>query len=337
MQQRRPDAPAKSPWRLRRLTRRGVATTASALLAAGALAACGSSSNSSTSAGAGSGSGGSTQASTGGSGGSSSSGGGVSIDGQTVSADAKLAAMVPASVKKSGLLDITYNNAPPDEAVVGGSTVGWEVDLGQAVAATLGVPWKITTSGNFDSFIPGLQNGRYNTSFTSFIQTPARLKQIDIVTYYNVGTGFAVKKGSSITIKRPTDLCGHSVAVLEGSAFIQQIQSIKCGSEPAINVMSFPSDSAAELAVQSGRAEVYSSSADQLSYLIQQTAHQFVLQPLDFDQVPEGAGVTKGSGLTKPVALAMDQLIKSGAYAAIMKKWSLSQGLVKKATVYSNS
>jgi polar amino acid transport system substrate-binding protein len=333
MQQRRPDAPVAFPPRPRRLTKRGVATMASALLAAGALAACGSSSNSSTSAGAGSSSGGSTQAS---SGGSSSSGAGVSIDGHTVTADGKLAAMVPSSVKKSGLLDITYNNAPPDEAVVGGSTVGWEVDLGRAVAATLGVPWKITTSGNFDSFIPGLQNGRYNTSFTSFIQTPARLKQIDIVTYYNVGTGFAVKKGSSITIKQPADLCGHSVAVLEGSAFIQQIQSIKCGSEPAIKVMSFPSDSAAELAVQSGRAEVYSSSADQLSYLIQQTAHQFVLQPLDFDQVPEGAGVTKGSGLTKPVALAMDQLIKSGAYAAIMKKWSLSQGLVKKATIYSN-
>ncbi len=32
----------------------------------------------------------------------------------------------------------------------------------------------------------------------------------------------------------------------------------------------------------------------------------------------------------------MDALIKSGAYAAIMKKWSLTYGVVKKATVYSD-
>jgi polar amino acid transport system substrate-binding protein len=243
--------------------------------------------------------------------------------------------MVPAKVKSDGLKDITYNNAPPDEQVTNGKNVGWEIDLGQAVAATLGLDWHLTTSSNFDSFIPGLQNGRYNTSFTSFIQTPERLKQIDIVTYYNVGTGFAVKKGTNLTIKAPTDLCGHTVAVLEGSAFIQQIQSIKCGSKPAIKVQTFPSDSAAELAVSSGRDEVYSSSSDQLSYLIQQTEHGFVLQPLDFEPTPEGAGITKGAGLTKPVALAMDDLIKSGAYAAIMKKWSITQGLPKKATVYS--
>jgi len=33
---------------------------------------------------------------------------------------------------------------------------------------------------------------------------------------------------------------------------------------------------------------------------------------------------------------AMDALIKSGAYRAIMKKWSIQSGLVAKATVYSD-
>jgi polar amino acid transport system substrate-binding protein len=268
----------------------------------------------------------------------SGSGYSVTIDGKKITTNAKLAASVPAKVRSVGLADITYNNAPPDEQVINGTNVGWEIDLGRAVAAELGLKWKLTTSGNFDGFIPGLQNGRYNSSFTSFIQTPARLKQIDIVTYYNVGTGFAVKKGASFSIKKPTNLCGHTVAVLEGSAFIQQIQSINCkkAGKAAVQVQSFPSDSAAELAVASGRVEVYSSSEDQLSYLIQKTEHQFVLQPLNFDPVPEGAGVTKGIGLTKPIANAMNALIKSGAYAAIMKKWSISYGLVTKATVYSD-
>jgi polar amino acid transport system substrate-binding protein len=353
MQPQRPEEPISARSRRWRPTRAGLTAATSVVVAAAALAACGSSSSSggssattsgsaggasSTAAATGSSTAAATGSSTSGGGGTSTSGGSgksVTIDGQTITTDAKLAATVPAKVRSAGLADITYNNAPPDEQVVNGKNVGWEIDLGQAVAATLGVPWKLTTSSNFDSFIPGLQNGRYNTSFTSFIQTPERLKQIDIVTYYNVGTGFAVKKGTALTIKAPADLCGHSVSVLEGSAFIQQIKSIKCGSKPAIKVQTFPSDSAAELAVASGRDEVYSSSSDQLSYLIQQTEHQFVLQPLDFQPTPEGAGLTKGLGLTKPVADAMDDLIKSGAYAAIMKKWSITQGLVTKATIYS--
>ena len=263
----------------------------------------------------------------------------VVIDGATVSVDPALAKTVPAKVKQQGLVDITYNDAPPDELVTGGALVGWEVDLGRAVAATLGVPWHAVASGAFDSFIPGLQNGRYNTSFTSFIYTPARVKQINIVTYYNVGTGFAVKKGSTIHITKPTDLCGKSVAVIEGSAFIEQLDGInpscKAKGLGAINVASFPSDSAAELAVSSGRDQIYSSSEDQLSWLIQQTAHQFVLQPLNYMPVPEGAGVAKSAGITTQVARAMDHLIATGAYAKIMKHWSLTYGLVKSARIYS--
>jgi polar amino acid transport system substrate-binding protein len=264
----------------------------------------------------------------------------VTIAGHTITADPKLVAGLPAAIKSAGeLKDITYNNAPPDEAVVDGKLVGWEVDLGQAVAATLGLKWNATASGAFDTFIPGLQNGRYNVSFTSFIQTPERLKQIDIVTYFNIGTGFAVKSGSSIKVQAPTDVCGHTVSVIAGSAFIQQIQGIDCAGagKPPAKVQSFPSDSAAELAVSSGRVEIYSSSMDQLAWLVEQTHGQFSLQPLNYQPVPAGAGVTKGIGLTKSIAAAMDKLIESGAYKDIMKKWGQSEGLVDKATIYSTA
>lgn len=309
----------------RRRTRRTAAAVAALAMICSIAAACGSSKGTSSTSSAG---------------GGDSTGGKVTVAGHSITADPTLVAELPAAVKTKGVLaDITYNNAPPDESVVDGKLVGWEVDLGAAVAAELGLKWQPTASGAFDSFIPGLQNGRYNTSFTSFIQTPERLKQIDIVTYYNVGTGFAVKAGNSLAIKAPTDLCGHSVAVIEGSAFIQQLQGIKCSAaaKPAVKVQSFPSDSAAELAVSSGRSEVYSSSADQLSWLISKAAHQFVLQPLDYMPVPEGAGVTKGSGLAKPIADAMDKLIQSGVYKAVMNKYSITEGLVDKATVYSDT
>ena len=263
----------------------------------------------------------------------------TTIAGAEIKTDPALAAAVPAAVRAKGVIkDISYNNAPPDTFVLDGKLVGWEIDLGQAVAVVLGLKWEATPSGAFDSFIPGLQNGRYDVSFTSFIQTPERLKQIDIVTYFNVGTGFAVKQGSVVKIAKETDVCGHSVAVLAGSAFIQQIDSIKCadaGLEP-VKVQSFPSDAAAELAVSSGRSEVYSSSSNQLEYLLKQTKGAFEIQPLNFMPTPEGAGVTKGTGMAKSIGDAMDHLIKSGAYKQIMAKWEITNGLVDKATVYAD-
>ena len=263
----------------------------------------------------------------------------TTIAGAEIKTDPALAAAVPAAIRAKGVIkDISYNNAPPDTFVLDGKLVGWEIDLGQAVAVVLGLKWEATPSGAFDSFIPGLQNGRYDVSFTSFIQTPERLKQIDIVTYFNVGTGFAVKKGSVVKIAKETDVCGHGVAVLAGSAFIQQIDSIKCaeaGLEP-VKVQSFPSDAAAELAVSSGRSEVYSSSSNQLEYLLKQTKGAFEIQPLNFMPTPEGAGVTKGSGMAKSIGDAMDNLIKSGAYKEIMAKWEITNGLVDKATVYAD-
>lgn len=263
----------------------------------------------------------------------------VKIEGARVGVDEALAKKVPAAVKKTGMVDVTYNDAPPDELVVGSKLVGWEVDLGRAVAATLGIRWHAIASANFTGFIPGLQNGRYNTSFTSFIYTPARVKAIDIVTYYNVGTGFAVVKHSPVHIKTFTDLCGKSVAVIEGSAFIEQLNGIDpaCSKKklPPVKIATFPSDAAAELAVTSGRDQVYSSSEDQLAWLIKKSEHSLVLQPLNYLPTPEGAGVAKSAKIAGLVTKAMDHLISTGAYKKIMEHWGITYGLVRAAHLYT--
>src|SRR5271154_6090913 len=51
----------------------------------------------------------------------------VMVDGVSVPEDPALAATVPATVQKTGLLDITYNDFAPDEYVSNGKLVGWEI------------------------------------------------------------------------------------------------------------------------------------------------------------------------------------------------------------------
>jgi polar amino acid transport system substrate-binding protein len=262
------------------------------------------------------------------------------VDGVSIAEDAALAATVPASVKKSGLLDITYNDFAPDEYVRNGQLVGWEVDLGHAVAATLGVAWKPTSSASFDTFVPSLQNGRFNSSFTSFIVTSARTKVIDIVSLYNVGTGFAAKVGSSVKpVKTNIDLCGDTVGVIVASAFIGQLSGLdpacKSAGKPTINVQTYPSDAAAELAVSSGRADLYATSVDDIGWLIKQTGHEFSEEPLNLQPGPEGVGVSKGIGLDVPITQAVNHMINTGTYKKLMSKWGVTGGLLTKAVDYN--
>jgi polar amino acid transport system substrate-binding protein len=306
----------------------GVAVAAVAALAVVA-SACSSSSSDST---AGSGGAASSAAS-----GSSSSAAPTTFDvgGVKVTADPTLAAKVPAAIRNTGVLnDLSYNNAPPDTAVVNGTLQGWEIDLGQAVAAELGLKWQATSSGAFDSFVPSLQNGRNDVSFTSFVETSERLQQIDFVTFKTIGTAFAVKAGSSLTIKKPTDLCGHVVSSLAGAAFNAQVTSIDCSGKSSITLDTFPSNAAGELAVSSGRADVWVVDEDQMSFLVAKNK-QFVMQPLIYAQQNEGAGISRASGLAPVIGDAVNALIKSGAYNAIMKKWNTTSGLVTHAGVYT--
>jgi polar amino acid transport system substrate-binding protein len=242
---------------------------------------------------------------------------------------------VPSAIRSAGVLnDLTYNNAPPDESIVNGTLEGWEVDLGQAVATELGLKWQATSSGAFDSFVPSLQDGRDDVSFTSFVETSQRLQQIDFVTYKTIGTAFAVKAGNSLTIKQPSDLCGHVVASLVGASFNSQVQSINCSGKSPITLDTFPSNAAGELAVSSGRADVWGDDEDQMSFLTSKDK-QFVMQPLIYQQEDEGAGISRASGLAPVIGQAVDALIRSGAYEAIMRKWDTTSGLVTQATVFT--
>lgn len=256
--------------------------------------------------------------------------------------DPSIAALLPAKIKSAGeIKNIIFNNSPPATFQKDGAEIGWAVDLGNAIADVLGVKLTTTVSGDFSSFIPGLQNGRFDGSFGPLIATAARLKQIDIVGVFKVGTGFASKSGAGVTVKAVTDICGLKVAAIAGSAFIANVNAIapQCATagKAAPTVSSYPSNADAELAVGNGRAQVFASNFDALSYLASQTADKFTIQPLNYKPVIEGIGLTKDNGLAKPVAAAVDKLIADGTYGKILAKWGLSSDALTKAQINSST
>jgi len=266
-------------------------------------------------------------------------GGPVEVAGVSIEKDDDIAALLPADVVESGQLTaIQFDNAPADTFIdENDDIVGWGPDLGRAVAAVLGLEYAPEVSGAFDTFIPGIENGRYDTSWASIIVTDERLAVVDIVAVHESTTGVITRDGAGLSISEPEDLCGLRVGALAGSAFLIQMEEIEAtcaaAGQPAPTIDSFPQQGAAQLAVSSDRIDAFMTAKGQLTWLLRDGSgvEGFEIQPLDYQPNLEGVAVGKDSGLTEAITAAMNKLIEDGSYEQILAAWDIDFGLLDEA------
>lgn len=290
-----------------RVTRLFAGVALVALLAIG-LAACGSSSSSSTTT--------------------------TSTNAGTPAVDQKVAALVPSAVKSKGTLsvaaDATY---PPNEFIGsdGKTVVGMDADLAKALAAVMGLKANVQNV-TFDSIIPGLAAKKYDLGMSSFTDTKEREKTVDFVTYFSAGTSFYVKAQGGPTINTLADLCGHKVAVEKGTTQETDAtaQSKKCTSagKPAVQVLVFPDQNGANLALSSGRADVVMADSPVADYAVKKSNGQFKITGKRYGTAPYGIAIPKNNGMAKPILAGIKALMADGKYAAILKTWGVQDGAI---------
>jgi polar amino acid transport system substrate-binding protein len=256
--------------------------------------------------------------------------------------DDALAAKVPESVKSSGVLlfgtDASY--APSEFFAEDGSTiVGFDVDLGKAIAAKLGLEGQFENA-TFDSLIVGVQNGKFPASMSSFTITPERLEQVNMISYFNAGTSWAVQTGnpSGISID---DACGKTVAVQKATVQVDDIEkrSEDCTSagKPEIAIQQYGLQSEATTAVVSGKADAMLSDSPVVAYAIQQSGKLEALGEV-YDSAPYGIVVPKEeTEFATAVQGAVDALIADGTYGAILEEWGVANGAVTAAELNPTS
>jgi polar amino acid transport system substrate-binding protein len=281
-----------------------------------ALAACGSSSNKST-----------TSTST------------SSSAALTSPKDTKIAAEVPPSVKSKGTLtvaaDATY---PPNEFIGsdGKTVVGMDVDLAKALAGVMGLKANVQNQ-TFDSIIPGLAAKKYDLGMSSFTDSKEREKTVDFVTYFSAGTSFFEKAQGGPKINGLADLCGHKVAAEKGTvqADAATAQGKKCtaAGKPGVNVLVFPDQNGANLALSSGRADIGMADSPIAAYQVKQANGQFKLVGKDYGTAPYGIAIPKGTGMDKPVLDALKKLMADGTYTKILDKWGIQKGAINNPTI----
>jgi polar amino acid transport system substrate-binding protein len=257
----------------------------------------------------------------------------------TATANSKIAGEVPASIKSKGTLtvaaDATY--APNEFIGSDGHTVeGMSPDLGHALGSVMGLKWKFVNA-SFDTIIPGLQSGKYDIGLSSFTDNKEREKVVDFVTYFSAGTSFYVKAQGGPTINTLADLCGDKVAVERGTTQADDAtaQSKKCkaAGKPAVKVLVFPDQNAANLALSSGRGEVGMADSPVAAYIVKKSSGQFKLSGSSYNTAPYGVAIPKGNGMSKPILDALKVLMANGTYKSILDKWGVQKGAITNPTI----
>lgn len=248
----------------------------------------------------------------------------------------EIAATLPEEIRNSGKLVVGVNipYAPNEFKDADGKIVGFDVDLMNAVASTLGLTAEFREA-DFAKIIPSIQQGTFNVGMSSFTDTKEREKTVDFVDYFSAGILWAQRPGAPID---PNNACGKKVAVQATTTEETEelpAKSKKCvnAGKPEIQIVPFDSQDAATNAVILGQVDAMSADSPVTAYAIKQSNGKLEGAGEIFDAAPYGWPVAKGSPLATSLSKALEHLIKSGDYKTIAANWGVEKGMVEKPVV----
>jgi polar amino acid transport system substrate-binding protein len=247
----------------------------------------------------------------------------------TPTGEAKVA---PPAILEAGTLTICAPNdgTPPnvyhDES---GKLVGSEVDLGEALAAQMGLKSKFHES-SFATVIPTLQAKQCDVIMAQLYIKPEREAVVDFVPYVYSGTGIAVSRAKPAAITGLDDsLCGKKVilAVATTAESLAQEQSEKCtaAGKPPVDITRSNQADVSIQQVQNGQVDAYMDTAETLGYYATKTGAQIDPVGKPFGTIKIGAATLKGNtALHDAIATALGELVENGTYKKILDEWGMS-------------
>lgn len=247
--------------------------------------------------------------------------------------------LVPDSIKDDGKLvfavDASY---PPNEYTNSEGTItGWGVDLAAQISALVGLePQFINVS--MDRLVSDVSKGDYELGLASISITPARTPLVDLVSYAQAGTAWAVAAGNPTGMTQ-NSACGHRVAVLKGSVQADDIttRSILCtkASRSGIVIEPFQKQTDATTALLDGSVDAILADSPVITAAV--AANGTKLQELGatYAVLPYGIAVPKGSGdLAIAVRRAVQKLIDDGSYVQTLSKAAVGDAAIQTSLIY---
>ena len=243
----------------------------------------------------------------------------------------EIAATVPEDIKATGRLVIGVNvpYAPNEFKNSSGEIVGFDVDLMNAVAKTLGLTPDYRETA-FESIMPSVSGGSFNVGMSSFTDTKEREANVDFVTYFQAGTLWAQREESSVD---PNAACGLKIGVTYAS--IQETEEVPAKSDQCVAAGVSPIDKVVytrqddlTAALLNGEIDAMAADSPVTGFAIKASNGKLTPAGEIFDTAPYGWPVAKGSGLTESLKRALEHLIQTGEYRTIATTWGVEKGLI---------
>lgn len=258
----------------------------------------------------------------------------------TAAASAKddaIAALVPEKVAASGKLvvgsDTSY--APAEYLDEDGTTpIGYDVDLAKAIAGVLGLEADVQ-SADFTGIIPAI-GSKYDVGISSFTINPDRLKQANMVEYFEAGEAYAVAKGNPKGVSAE-NVCGLTVGVQTGTVEEESLlgkitDDCKAAGKPAPTPLQYPKQADVTNALVGGKADIMYADSPIIAYAITQTNDKLEQLGDVFGSAPQGIVVSKDDAkLTEAIQKAVQKIIDNGEYSKILTAWGNQEGAVTTA------
>jgi polar amino acid transport system substrate-binding protein len=240
--------------------------------------------------------------------------------------------------------DIPY---PPQEFFdEQGNPTGSDIDIGAEIAKRLGLQFHVENTV-FNTIIPALTGNKCDIIISAQNITPDRLKQVDMIPFFQAGQSFVVAKGNPKAINTTDDLCGKAIASESGTTESDYIKgtgdykgkglSMACtdkGKSP-IDLKEFEKDSDALLALSAGQVDAYFADSPVAGYYTVKQPDQFQLSGVPpLQTAKEGISVAKDkTALRDAVKAALISMINDGTYVTILKKYGVETGAIQASDI----
>jgi polar amino acid transport system substrate-binding protein len=240
--------------------------------------------------------------------------------------------------------DIPY---PPQEFFDDqGNPTGSDIDIGTEIAKRLGLQAQVENAV-FDTIIAAVTGGKCDIIISAQNINAERLKQVDMIPFFQAGQSFVVAKGNPKAINATDDLCGKTIAAESGTTEADYINgtsdfkgdglSKACTDKgkAKIELKLFPKDSDALLALSAGQVDAYFADSPVAGYYTVQKPDQFQLSGVPpLQTTKEGISVPKDkTGLRDAIKAALLSMINDGTYLTILKKYGVDTGAIQASDI----
>ena len=250
-------------------------------------------------------------------------------------------AALPDKNKQSGTLEVaTSLQWPPfDFKSESGQPDGIDIRLVTSLAKRLGLTPKFTDV-KFPAIVPGVANGRFDIGVDQLAQTPERQKVVQFVDYYGSSLGLLVRHGD--TGVSLTDLCGHTLALTQGSSQVAVAQHLSdqctaAGKKP-IGMLYFPDSADTYLAVANGRGDGFLTDQAVGVYIARHN-DKLSMAPGTLKDTRSLAGIVVAKDNTQLVAalrLALIDMMRDGEYQKLLTEYGVADAGVSPSEVQAS-